>query len=148
MAVKVGQPFEPEPGHAGGGKRRGRARRLQHSGRDTMSGTSKRTQVDEARLAGITTGPFPRSRKTYVQGSQYPFLRVPMREIDQTATRPRGEGTGETPNPPVSVYDTSGPYTDADARVDVRHGLAPLRAESVPNPAQTPALPLASSPAG
>ncbi|HYL90427.1 MAG TPA: phosphomethylpyrimidine synthase ThiC [Burkholderiales bacterium] len=55
--------------------------------------------------------PLPSSRKVYV-GS----LRVPMREISQTAG-----------NPPITVYDTSGPYTDPDARIDIRRGLFPFR---------------------
>jgi len=98
-----------------------------------MSGTSKPNHVDELRLADITTGPLPASRKVHAEGLLFPFLRVPMREIAQTATRaPRfdpGSAPAETPNPPVHVYDTSGPYTDAEASVDVRKGLAPLRAE-------------------
>jgi phosphomethylpyrimidine synthase len=68
-----------------------------------------------------------------------------MREISQTATRPHGEGTGETPNPPVHVYDTSGPYTDPDATVDVRNGLAPLRTEWIRSREDTNELPRASS---
>ncbi len=83
-------------------------------------------QVDEARLAGITTGAFPASRKVYVPGALHPQLRVPMREITQTATR---EGDRLVPNPPVVVYDTSGPYTDASVTIDVRKGLPPLREE-------------------
>ena len=68
--------------------------------------------------------PFPGSRKVYVAGSR-PDIRVPLREICQAAT-PTLHG-GEA-NPPVSVYDTSGPYTDPDVRIDLRAGLAPLRA--------------------
>jgi len=69
--------------------------------------------------------PLPNSRKVYVEGSR-PDIRVPMREIAQSDTPAIG-GAGE-PNPPVWVYDTSGPYTDPDARIDIRRGLAPLRA--------------------
>ena len=67
--------------------------------------------------------PFPRSRKVYVEGSR-PDIRVPMREItlDDTPTDMGGEK-----NDPLYVYDTSGPYTDPDATIDVRKGLAPLR---------------------
>jgi phosphomethylpyrimidine synthase len=75
--------------------------------------------VDEAAIQ-----PLPRSRKIYVQGSR-PDLRVPMREISQSDT-PAAFGAEE--NPPVFVYDTSGPYTDPAARIDIRSGLAPLRA--------------------
>ncbi len=97
-----------------------------------MSGTSKNIAgVDEARLTAITTGALPGSRKVYARGALHPFLRVPMREIAQTATRlpsAAGEAT-ETSNPPVCVYDTSGPYTDPDVTVDPREGLASLRLE-------------------
>jgi len=90
----------------------------------------KQNRVDEARLQTITRGPLPGSRKTYVSGVLHPELRVPMREISQTPTR---EGYGDNvrlvPNPPVCVYDTSGPYTDSDVEIDVRKGLAPIRAE-------------------
>jgi len=67
--------------------------------------------------------PFPKSRKVYVEGSR-PDIRVPMREItlDDTPTDMGGEK-----NDPLYVYDTSGPYTDPDACIDVRKGLAPLR---------------------
>jgi phosphomethylpyrimidine synthase len=67
--------------------------------------------VDTAAIA-----PLPNSRKIYLTGSR-PDIRVPMREITQT---------GEN-NPPISVYDTSGPYTDPTVRIDIRRGLPPLR---------------------
>ncbi|MBV1790400.1 phosphomethylpyrimidine synthase ThiC [Marinobacterium sp. D7] len=67
--------------------------------------------------------PFPKSRKVYVEGSR-PDIRVPMREItlDDTPTAFGGEK-----NEPLYVYDTSGPYTDPAAEIDVRKGLQPLR---------------------
>ena len=68
--------------------------------------------------------PFPSSRKIYVQGSR-PDLRVPMREVSQSATH---TANGDEPNPPVTVYDTSGPYTDPDAHIDLLRGLPGLRA--------------------
>jgi phosphomethylpyrimidine synthase len=73
---------------------------------------------------GITTDPFPNARKIYVAGRR-PGVRVPMREIRLAPTR-TGAGLA-VENPPVTVYDTSGPYTDPDARIDVYEGLAPLR---------------------
>jgi len=63
----------------------------------------------------ISTEPFPASEKVYVEGEIHPDIRVPMRQIALT--------NGET----VTVYDTSGPYTDPTATIDVRKGLAPLR---------------------
>jgi phosphomethylpyrimidine synthase len=68
--------------------------------------------------------PLPNSRRIYVAGTQ-PGVRVPFREIDQNATR-NFDGTLEA-NPPVRVYDTSGPYGDPSLRSDVREGLAELR---------------------
>ncbi len=72
-----------------------------------------------------TTGPLPGSRKLYVQGSGRADVRVPMREIALSPSRlPDGQSI---PNPPLTVYDTSGPYTDADAVIDLRKGLPPVR---------------------
>ncbi len=73
-------------------------------------------------LSADVRRPFPASRKIYVDGPQ--GIRVPMREIALTATR---TADGLEPNPPVTVYDTSGPYTDPDARIDLAAGLPPLR---------------------
>ena len=70
--------------------------------------------VDEAAVQ-----PLPNSRKVYVTGSR-PDIRVPMREISQSDTP---AAFGAEKNPPVYVYDTSGPYTDPDARIDIRSGL-------------------------
>ena len=60
--------------------------------------------------------PLPRSRKVYIEGSR-PDMRVPMRVVEQTATP---AAFGAEANPPVYVYDTSGPYTDPLARIDIR----------------------------
>ncbi|WJW75258.1 phosphomethylpyrimidine synthase ThiC [Thiohalobacter sp. IOR34] len=76
-----------------------------------------------ARLSEEVTRPFPNSRKIHVQGSR-PDLRVGMREISQAET-PASFGAEE--NPPITVYDTSGPYTDPAAKIDLLKGLAPLR---------------------
>lgn len=74
--------------------------------------------VDEAAVQ-----PFPNSRKIYVEGSR-PDIRVPMREITLSDTPVM---FGAEKNPPIFVYDTSGPYTDPDARIDIRSGLEPIR---------------------
>src|SRR5690242_18431340 len=66
----------------------------------------------------------PNSRRVYIEGKQ-PGVRVPFREIDQNATRNFRNESEE--NPPVRVYDTSGPYGDPSVRTDVREGLAQLR---------------------
>lgn len=74
--------------------------------------------VDSAAIQAL-----PRSRKVYETGSR-PDIRVPFREISQDDT-PTSFG-GET-NPPLTVYDTSGPYSDPETQIDIRQGLAPLR---------------------
>src|ERR1700722_6766047 len=75
-------------------------------------------------LSDAVTRPIPGSRKIHVQGSRAD-LRVPLREIVQAQTP--GLFGGEE-NPPITVYDTSGPYTDPDYQVDLSAGLPPLRA--------------------
>ncbi len=67
--------------------------------------------------------PFPNSRKVYIEGSR-PDIRVPMREITLSDT-PASHGA--SPNAPILVYDTSGPYTDPDVDIDLGRGLPRLR---------------------
>src|SRR5687768_11380437 len=67
--------------------------------------------------------PLPNSRKIYVEGSRAD-IRVPMREITQSDTP---ASFGAEKNPPIFVYDCSGPYTDPAVKIDIRSGLAPLR---------------------
>jgi phosphomethylpyrimidine synthase len=71
--------------------------------------------------------PLPNSRKVYVAGKQHPDLRVPFREISLAPTKTMN-GEIEV-NEPVRVYDTSGPWGDADQSVDVTKGLPALRAK-------------------
>ncbi len=87
-----------------------------------MSAIPEDLLPDAQRLLEAACRPFPGSRKIYVQGSR-PDLRVGMREILQSPT------PGEPPedNPPIPVYDTSGPYTDPAVDIDLERGLAPLR---------------------
>jgi len=92
--------------------------------------------VDEAAVQ-----PLPNSRKVYVSGSR-PDIRVPMREISQSDTP---ASMGAEHNPPVFVYDSSGPYTDPDARIDIRSGLAALRAPWIAERGDVEALPGPSS---
>jgi phosphomethylpyrimidine synthase len=79
----------------------------------------------DAKVDSAAVEPLPASRKIYVQGSRAD-IRVPMREIAQTDTP---ASFGAEKNAALAVYDTSGPYTDPDARIDIRHGLPALRAE-------------------
>ena len=66
----------------------------------------------------VTTGPLPASRKVYVPGTVHGDIRVAMREIDLESS---------AKEPPVVVYDPSGPYTDSTVNIDIRMGLSPLR---------------------
>ena len=76
-----------------------------------------------AHVDAAAVKPLPNSRKVYVQGSR-PDLQVPMREISQAETP---ASMGAEINPPIYVYDCSGPYTDPAVKIDIRSGLAPLR---------------------
>lgn len=76
--------------------------------------------VDQSAIA-----PFPNSEKVYVQGSR-PDIQVPFRKITQDDTPSM---LGAEKNPPIYVYDTSGPYTDPSVKIDIRAGLAPVRAK-------------------
>ena len=82
------------------------------------------TTPPSAAAKEMSIQPFPNSRKIYVTGSR-PDIQVPMREITQFDTPSQ---FGAEKNPPIYVYDTSGPYTDPAIQVDVTKGLAPVRA--------------------
>ena len=86
----------------------------------------------------VTTGSLPASRKIYVPGKVHGDIRVAMREIDLEVS---------AKEPPVVVYDPSGPYTDPAVNIDIRMGLSPLRTpwikargdvEEIPGRAQRP----------
>jgi phosphomethylpyrimidine synthase len=87
--------------------------------KDTAMSTAKK----EAPAAfSITTGPLPASKKVWVQSPAFPEVKVAMREITLSP---------EAKEPPVRVYDTSGPYTDPHALIDIRKGLMKMRAKWV-----------------
>jgi phosphomethylpyrimidine synthase len=92
---------------------------------------AKTAHVDEAAIK-----PLPNSRKVYVQGSR-PDIRVPMREITLTSTH---TSAGEEHNPPIYVYDCSGPYTDPSVKIDIRSGLDEMRAPWIAERNDTEAL--------
>ncbi len=74
----------------------------------------------------ITRTPFPKSKKIYVPGKIHD-IRVAMREIEVSDTEYKFSGKPVEKNPSVTVYDTSGPYTDPNVEIDVRKGLPKLR---------------------
>jgi phosphomethylpyrimidine synthase len=96
--------------------------------------TSLLQQTDQ--LSDSVTRPIPGSRKVFVPGSR-PDLQVPMREIELTKTPTLFGGED---NPPVTVYDCSGPYTDPAATIDLTRGLAPLRARWIAERGDTEVL--------
>ncbi len=81
-------------------------------------------QSNKTKLQNITKGSFPCSKKVFVKGVIHP-IEVAMRQIDlQKTVHQNGE---VTMNKPITVYDTSGPYTDADYTVDLNKGLPKIR---------------------
>ncbi|MFB6455866.1 phosphomethylpyrimidine synthase ThiC [Chitinophaga sp. Hz27] len=89
--------------------------------------------------ATISRAPFPASEKIYVAGNIHP-IRVAMRKISLTNTRHQGPKDPGTPNEPVVIYDTSGPYTDTSIDIDVNKGLPRLREEWINNRQDTELL--------
>ncbi len=94
-----------------------------------------------AELSSDVTRPFPGSRKIYVTGSR-PDIRVPMREIHCSPTR---TSSGEEENPPIPVYDTSGPFSDPEIEVDLMKGIPAVRAQWIADRGDTEVLPGPSS---
>ncbi|MFK3812111.1 phosphomethylpyrimidine synthase ThiC [Bacillus halotolerans] len=81
-------------------------------------------QNHSVQQANISIMPsFSGSKKVYVEGAS-PDIQVPMREIELSPTT---GSFGEEENAPVRVYDTSGPYTDPDVKINIQEGLKPLR---------------------
>jgi phosphomethylpyrimidine synthase len=94
-----------------------------------------------AQVSDEVTRPFAGSRKIHVEGSR-PDIRVPMREISQTPTR-INEGLEQ--NPPITVYDTSGPYSDPEVDIDLMQGLADVRTAWIEERGDTETLQSCSS---
>ncbi len=89
-----------------------------------MSADPRDALPGAAELREEVTRPYAASRKIYVEGSR-PDLRVGMREVVQSPTPSQ---SGPVANPSLVLYDTSGPYTDPEAAIDLLAGLAPVRA--------------------
>ena len=89
--------------------------------------TNKKGMKKEDKLPtehSISTTPFPNSKKVFVQGEIHD-IQVAMREISLGDTERNGKPVEK--NAPVVVYDTSGPYTDVNAKIDIKLGLPKLR---------------------
>jgi phosphomethylpyrimidine synthase len=106
-----------------------------------MSANSKAVLSKTATVDAAAVEPYPNSRKVYAHGSRAD-IRVPMRAITQSDTHGHG---GIEKNPTIFVYDTSGPYTDPQAEIDIRQGLPALRAAWIEERNDSEALPHVSS---
>ncbi len=106
-----------------------------------MSAKSKAVLSETASVDARITQPIPNSKKIYVTGSR-PDIRVPMREISCAPTHTR---SGLEQNTPITVYDTSGPYTDPAADIDIRRGLTALRQDWIDERQDTQQLDALSS---
>ena len=78
----------------------------------------------------ITRSPFPNSKKIYVEGTIHP-IHVAMREIQLSPTKLSNGKMDE--NPPVTIYDTSGPYTDENFEINIEKGLPRIREQWILN---------------
>ncbi|WP_304607831.1 phosphomethylpyrimidine synthase ThiC [Hyphobacterium sp. CCMP332] len=83
---------------------------------------NKPTNQNAFETPKVTTGPLPGSSRVYSHPKAAPHLSVPHREIELHPT---------AMEPPVRVYDTSGPYADPDAAIDVEAGLPRWRTERI-----------------
>ncbi|MFZ2540631.1 MAG: phosphomethylpyrimidine synthase ThiC [Gallionella sp.] len=97
--------------------------------------------AEDAHVDAAAIKPLPNSRKVYVEGSR-PDIRVPMREISQAETP---ASMGAEINPPIYVYDCSGPYTDPAVKIDIRSGLADVRSGWITERGDTESLDKLSS---
>ncbi len=90
---------------------------------------STKAQDQAPTQAGITSEPLTGSRKVYVPGKLH-NIKVAMREITLTDTVHKFNGSNKVEkNPSITVYDTSGPYTDSNYKIDLKQGLPRLREE-------------------
>ncbi|MBZ0166278.1 MAG: hypothetical protein K8I00_05675, partial [Candidatus Omnitrophica bacterium] len=94
---------------------------------------SPRDRIEEDPSAEINFNyePLPGSQKIYKLGTLFPDIRVPVRQISLSPTV--DPHNNSTPNKPVELYDTSGPYTDPQVPIDIRTGLKELRGDWILN---------------
>ncbi|MEM9383565.1 MAG: phosphomethylpyrimidine synthase ThiC [Pseudomonadota bacterium] len=100
-----------------------------------MSAKAKDFETQVGELSRSVTGPLPGSSKLYVTGAR-PDLRVPMRRVAQAPRAPGSSGG----RPDIVLYDTSGPYSDPDQRIDLTAGLPALRSGWIDERGDTVAL--------
>jgi phosphomethylpyrimidine synthase len=93
---------------------------------------------------GVTRQPFPNSKKIYIPGKIHPHISVAMREIELSDTED-SLTKKPTPNEPITVYDTSGPYTDPDKVINVHSGIEAIRERWIMDRGDVEVLPAFSS---
>ncbi|MGB0999635.1 MAG: phosphomethylpyrimidine synthase ThiC [Flavobacteriales bacterium] len=81
----------------------------------------------------ISRQPFPASKKVYIKGKLHPEISVAMREIELSPTYDQTTKEKIEDNPALTVYDTSGPYTDPSIEINVQKGLQPVRNQWIEN---------------
>jgi phosphomethylpyrimidine synthase len=101
-----------------------------------MNAVPERVSDDIGGLDAEALKPFPNSRKSYAVG-RAEDMKVPMREVTQS---PAVTSSGTEQNPSISLYDTSGPYSDPSITIDIRRGLSALRREWILERNDTEAL--------
>ncbi len=106
-----------------------------------MNAVPERVSDDIGGLDAEALKPFPNARKRYAVG-RAADIKVPMREVTQS---PAVTSSGAEQNPSISLYDTSGPYSDPSITIDIRRGLSALRREWILERNDTEALPAPSA---
>ncbi|MGH8538573.1 MAG: phosphomethylpyrimidine synthase ThiC [Gammaproteobacteria bacterium] len=106
-----------------------------------MNAVPERVSDDIGGLDAEALKPFPNSRKSHAIG-RAANMRVPMREVRQSQA---ATSAGTEQHPSITLYDTSGPYSDPSITIDIRRGLSALRREWVLERNDTEALPKPSS---
>jgi len=115
--------------------------KIQHASQSEHK-TSNNTASDlQRRISDDVRAPMPGSRRVWINGSS-PDIRVPQRQVLQSDT---GTLFGGEPNPPIPIYDTSGPYTDPEVDIDLERGLAAVRATWLEQRGDCDTLPALSS---
>lgn len=98
------------------------------------------------KISNIDLSSYPNSEKIYVSGKIHPDIKVGMRQVKQYPTVKIENGQRiEYPNPPVTIYDTSGPYTDSQYDIDINRGLPRERTRWVEQRDDTELLPSITS---
>ena len=99
-----------------------------HGATDEKNGNGRHGATDEK--VEISTDPIsPNSKKVYVSGALHPEIKVPFREISlsSSTTEDKNDHHKDNDESSILVYDTSGPYTDPNVKIDIREGLQPIR---------------------